>query len=88
MLFTAEPIDLGITVAENRVKNMLPGDIAIDPAISEITFTYGVAECHMPTGPHSIVVCGQIDKGLDDFAAFAVARRYEGIGDLHLQAIG
>ena len=88
MLLTADPVDLGVTTAENGVKNTLPGDIAFDPAINEVTFTYGVAECHMPTGPHTVVVFGQIATGLEEFAAFGLARRYEGVGQLHVQAIG
>ena len=84
MLLTTEPVHLGITHKENEVKNMMPGDLAFDPPIDEITFTYGVAECHMPIGPNTIVVFGQIVEGLEEFAAFSRARRYEGVGELHL----
>jgi hypothetical protein len=49
-----------------------------------LTLTYGVAECHMPTGPHTITIFGQIDSGLAEFAAWARQRRFEGVGTLRI----
>jgi hypothetical protein len=84
MLMGVEPIDLGVPEAENDVRLPRPGDLGWDPKIGELTFTYGLAECHGPTGPNTIVIYGTIDAGLDEFAAFARARRYEGVGTLTL----
>ena len=80
MLMGTRPLDIGVREAENDVRLPWPGDIGWDPKIGEITFTYNLAECKGPTGPNTIVIFGSIDTGLEEFARFARARRYEGVG--------
>jgi len=62
MLMTAQPFDLGVPEQENDVRLPQPGDLGWDPKVNEITFTYGVAECHAPTASWSISVFGIITE--------------------------
>lgn len=83
MIMSTEPV-LGIDVldAENDVRLPWPGDIGWDPKVREITVTYNLAECKGPIGANTIVIFGQVDRGLSEFADFARRRRYEGMAKL------
>ena len=62
MLMGTAPTGLDVRQAENDVRMPREGDLGWDPKIGELTFTYGLAECHTPAGPNTIVVCGSIDE--------------------------
>ncbi len=80
MLMGAKSVAIGVKAVENLTRLVRPGDLAFDPNYDEITVTYGTAEARLPSGPNTLVVFGSIVEGLDDFAKWARARRFEGIG--------
>lgn len=84
MLMSTRSYDLGAREMENQVRLVRPGDLGWDPKFGELTVTYGTAECRLPSGPNTIVVYGQIIEGLEEFASWARARRFEGLGEIHL----
>ena len=84
MLMSAEPVEVDMPDEENFVRLPLPGDLAWDAKVGELTFTYGVAECHTPALPNTISVYGTIVSGLEEFAAFGRARRFEGLGHVEM----
>lgn len=77
--------DIDAKVPENEVRLVRPGDLTWDPKFGELAFTYGTAECRLPTGPNALVVYGSIESvGLESFANFARRRRFEGVGELRI----
>ncbi len=82
MVMSARANPIGIEEHEHHVRLVRPGDLAYDPKFGEFTVTYGTAEARLPSGPNTLVVFGQIVKGLDTFAAWGRARRFEGVGTL------
>lgn len=86
MLMGARPAPLGIVEHENLTRLVRPGDLAYDPKYNEITVTYGAAEARLPSGPNCLTVFGNICSGLDEFARWARARRFEGVGILTFAA--
>lgn len=80
MLMGARSVPLGVSEAENLTRLVRPGDIAFDPKYDEITVTYGTAEARLPSGPNTLTVFGAVEEGLDEFARWARARRFEGAG--------
>ena len=84
MLMGTRTFDIGVKEYEHHVRLVRPGDLAFDPKFGEITVTYGTAEAKLPSGDNTLVVFGQIIDGLDRFAAWARARRFEGVGELAL----
>jgi hypothetical protein len=80
MLMGARPAAIGCNVVENQTRLVRPGDIAFDPKYNEITVTYGTAEARLPSGPNVLTVFGSVMDGLDPFARWARARRFEGVG--------
>lgn len=88
MLMGARSMPIGFNEAENLTRLVRPGDVAFDPKYDEITVTYGTAEARLPSGPNTLTVFGSICAGLDDFAAWARARRFEGVGTVRFEAIG
>ena len=85
MVMSTRSYDVGILEMENQVRLVRPGDLGWDPKFGELTVTYGTAECRLPSGPNTIVVYGQIIEGLDEFASWARARRFEGLGELRFE---
>jgi hypothetical protein len=84
MLMSSRAFDLGITEEENAVRLVRPGDLSWDPKFGELAFTYGTAECRLPSGPNTVVVYASIYQGLQEFSSFGRARRFEGLGEIHL----
>lgn len=84
MLMSTRAYDIPAKEPENHVRLVRPGDLAWDPKFGELTITYGTAEAKLPSGPNTLVVYGQIVEGLDAFAAFGRARRFEGVGRVTL----
>lgn len=84
MVMSATSFDIGLKEQEHHVRLVRPGDLAFDPKFGEFTVTYGTAEAKLPSGPNTLVVFGQISDGLSQFAAWARARRFEGIGSIDL----
>jgi hypothetical protein len=84
MCMGTETHDLGIDEAENDVRLVRPGDLTFDPKYGELGFVYGDAECRLPSGPNTVVVYGAVVAGLDELAAWARRRRFEGVGTLRL----
>jgi len=80
MVMSTVAYDIPAKEPENQVRLVRPGDLAWDPKFGELTVTYGTAEARLPSGPNTLVVYGQIIEGLDAFAAFGRARRFEGLG--------
>lgn len=78
MLMSTQSFDIGVKKEENRVRLVRPGDMTFDPKHGELAFTYGMAECKLPTGDHALTVYGCIDENLEGFAKFGRARRFEG----------
>ena len=76
--------DIQARTLENEVRLVRPGDLTWDPKFGELAFTYGTAECRLPTGPNTLVVYGSITSGLDAFADFSRRRRFQGIGELRI----
>jgi len=85
MLMSAGPHELPIRDFENEVRLVRPGDLAWDPRFRELGFVYGTAECYLPSIPKTLVVYGAIQQGLDDFASFALARRFQGMAGLSMK---
>jgi len=84
MVMSARSFDIGLQEQEHHVRLVRPGDLAFDPKFGEFTVTYGTAEARLPSGPNTLVVFGQISKGLAEFAAWGRARRFEGAGTVEL----
>jgi hypothetical protein len=82
MVMSARANPIGVTEHEHHVRLVRPGDLAYDPKFGEFTVTYGTAEARLPSGPNTLVVLGQITDGLEAFAAWGRARRFEGVGNL------
>jgi len=80
MLMGARPVDIDVSAAENLTRLVRPGDVAFDPKYNEITVTYGAAEAKLPSGPNTLTVFATVVSGLDEFARWARARRFEGVG--------
>lgn len=80
MVMGARPVPLGVKEEENLTRLVRPGDVAYDPKYNEITVTYGTAEARLPSGPNTLTVFGAVGQGLDEFARWARARRFEGMG--------
>lgn len=85
MVMSAEAMEIDMADEENQVRLPLPGDLGWDAKVGELTFTYGVAECHTPSLPNTITVYGSIIEGLGEFAIFARARRFEGIAKVEIR---
>jgi len=83
MVMSARTYELGVE-RENAVRLPRPGDLTWDPAVGELAFAYGTAECRLPSGENTVVVYGAIVEGLDAFAEFCRRRRFEGLGQLRL----
>jgi hypothetical protein len=88
MVMSTRGYDIGVTEHEHHVRLVHPGDLAFDPKFGELTVTYGTAEARLPSGANTLVVFGQITQGLEAFAAWGRARRFEGLGTLKLVAEG
>lgn len=86
MVMSTKSYDLGFAEKENETRLPRVGDLSWDPGHGELAFTYGTAECRMPSGFNTVVVYGSLQTGLDELAAFCRARRFEGIGQLRLSA--
>lgn len=86
MVMGLERYSFGPSEPENEVRLVQPGDLTWDPKFGEICFTYGTAECKLPSGPNCVVVFGGIDGGLQSFASFCRQRRMEGVGVLRVEA--
>lgn len=84
MVMSTVAYDIPAKEPENHVRLVRPGDLAWDPKFGELTVTYGTAEARLPSGPNTLVVYGQIVEGLDAFAAFGRARRFEGLGRIRM----
>jgi len=84
MVMTSSAVSIDAPFEENTVRLPQPGDLGWDPKVKELTVTYGVAECHTPAQPNTICIYGQIVEGLEAFAQFGRARRYEGLGELEM----
>ncbi|MGH1426172.1 MAG: DUF3830 family protein [Pseudooceanicola sp.] len=84
MVMSTRSFDIGVSEMEHHVRLVRPGDLAFDAKFGEITATYGTAEARLPSGPNTLVVFGAITKGLDAFAAWGRARRFEGKGTIVL----
>lgn len=87
MVMSTVPYDLGVDRAESNVRLVRPGDLTWDPTSGELAFTYGTAEARLPSGPHTLVVYGALGEGMDAFAAYARARRFEGVGEIVLEQL-
>lgn len=87
MLMGAKPVPIGCNVEENQTRLVRPGDVAFDPKYDEITVTYGTAEAKLPSGPNTLTVFGTVAQGLDEFAQWARARRFEGVGQVTFEAL-
>jgi hypothetical protein len=87
MVMGARPVPLGVTEEENLTRLVRPGDVAYDPKYNEITVTYGTAEARLPSGPNTLTVFGAVDAGLEAFARWARARRFEGLGVIRFSIV-
>jgi hypothetical protein len=87
MVMSSVPYTLGVEQAENEVRLVRPGDLTWDPRYGELAFTYGTAEARLPTGAHTLTVYGAVTDGLDAFAAYGRARRFEGAGEILLERL-
>lgn len=85
MVMSADQYDLGVTVPENDVRLVRPGDLSWDPKFGELAFTYGTAECRLPSGPNTVTVYGHVHDRLEELARYCRARRFEGAGSLILE---
>ena len=88
MIMSTRSYELGPDHKENETRLPRTGDISWDPFFGEIAFTYGTAECKMHSGYNTIVIIGQLQNALDEFATFCRARRFEGLGTVTLSLIG
>jgi hypothetical protein len=87
MVMGARPVPLAIKDEENLTRLVRPGDLAYDPRYDEITVTYGTAEARLPSGPNTLTVFGALADGLEAFAQWGRARRFEGIGTLRFSRV-
>jgi hypothetical protein len=87
MVMSTRGFEIGVHDHEHHVRLVRPGDLAFDPKFGEITVTYGTAEARLPSGPNTLVVFGQIDTGLKEFAAWGRTRRFDGMGTLMLRSL-
>ena len=87
MVMSAKSFPFGPREPENSVRLPRPGDITWDPKFGEICFAYGTAEARLPSGENQLVVFGQVEEGLDALAAFCRARRFEGLGEIRMEAL-
>lgn len=85
MVMSTVAYEFGVDHAESDVRLVRPGDLTWDSKSGELAFTYGTAEARLPTGSHTLVVYATIREGLDAFAAYARARRFEGVGEIVLE---
>lgn len=85
MLMGARRFELGASREENRTRLPRVGDLTWDPKYGELGFVYGTAECRLPSGANTVVVYGTVTDGLEDFAQFCRARRFEGAGAVSLE---
>ncbi|MEW6991634.1 DUF3830 family protein [Colwelliaceae bacterium 6441] len=88
MIMSTRPYDLGFKEKENETRLPRTGDISWDPFFGELAFTYGTAECKMQSGYNTIVICGQLKTGLDEFAKYCRARRFEGLAEVTISLAG
>ena len=84
---STKPFNIPATKEENRTRLPRPGDLTWDPKFGEICFVYGTAEARLPSGPNTLVVYAQVNEGLEELARFCAARRFEGVGVIHMTAI-
>ncbi|MBO0663191.1 DUF3830 family protein [Jiella sp. MQZ9-1] len=88
MLMSTRDYDLPSRDLENEVRLVRPGDLTWDPKFGELAFTYGTAECRLPSGPNTLVVYGSIETAfVDAFAEFGRRRRFEGVGEIKISAL-
>lgn len=87
MVMSSEQYDLGIAAAENDVRLVRPGDLSWDAKFGELAFTYGTAECRLPSGPNTVTVYGQVSDGLANLARYCRARRFDGVGTIILEPL-
>ena len=87
MVMSAQPFNIGPREPENAVRLPRPGDLTWDPKFGEICFAYGTAEARLPSGENQLVVFGQVEEGLEQLAVFCRARRFEGIGEIRIEAL-
>jgi hypothetical protein len=85
MVMSTRTYELGVE-RENAVRLPRPGDLTWDPAVGELAFAYGTAECRLPSGENNVVVYGAIVEGLDAFAEFCRRRRFEGVAELRIDS--
>lgn len=85
MVMSARAYPLGVE-RENAVRLPRPGDLTWDPAAGELAFAYGTAECRLPSGENTVVVYGAIREGLEEFAQFCRATRFQGLARLRLES--
>lgn len=85
MVMSAERYPLGFAEKENETRLPRVGDISWDPRYGEIAFTYGTAECRMPSGANTVVVFGSLTSALEEFGTYCRERRFEGVGELRLR---
>jgi hypothetical protein len=88
MCMGTQSYDIDVGEAENQVRLVRPGDLTFDPKFGELGFVYGDAECRLPSGPNTVVVFGALAEALDEFAAWARRRRFEGVGTLRVLPSG
>ena len=86
MIMSTQRFPLGFQEKENETRLPRVGDLSWDPMYGELAFTYGTAECRMPSGTNTVVVYGALQTALDEFAAFCRARRFEGQAEVRLSA--
>ena len=87
MVMSAKPFPDGPRAPENAVRLPRLGDLTWDPKFGEICFTYGTAEARLPSGENQLVVFGQVEEGFDELAKYCRARRFEGLGEIRMEAL-
>jgi hypothetical protein len=85
MVMSCETLSFGPSEAENEVRLVRPGDLTWDPRFGELGLVYGDAECRLPSGPHTVVVFGQVVAGIEDLASFCRQRRFAGVGTIRFE---
>ena len=85
MVMSTTAYDLGFRDKENETRLPRVGDLSWDPTFGELAFTYGTAECRMPSGFNTIVVYGSLSTNLDAWASFCRQRRFDGVGTVTLR---
>ncbi len=86
MVMSARAFEDGPRDPENAVRLPRPGDLTWDPKFGELGLTYGTAEARLPSGENQLVVFGQVEEGLSELAVFCRARRFEGLGEIRMDA--